>query len=508
MLDSREFWFDEVITFDATQMSWWALVEDRYWNGHSPLYFFMVKLFLQVTGVSPEPGAVEWLLRLPSAILMTAPGALLIHATWAIAGDRAACALAVLWLNWPPLVHYGHEARPYGLLIFFVALGIWGTLLLLRDLRVADESGLDSPSRGVLLWASGIGSVGAAMTMPLGAVAALVLEMGALLAFAGRVTPALWKRRCWVVWPLVLAVFLLLVPALMAKVGNYWTEDKERAKFSFANIWRLLLKGTYAADRRPLYALPPALLLIYALAARGRSREESDRGGEFKLLWTGAFLFPALLLLVSLNTSVLIQRYFLPTLCFLLPLYAVLMTRWQTRTAAILASAMIVMTLAAGVRTYTRDELRLYSEIKALLDEHDIWQATLYAQIPLDRKAAGFYLGDRVAEVVESKQGKSLGDIARHPYWIVRSKGKAAGDAGGIAAADQPLQCSFTLSDHIVTFVARDPRIWSGCGAVEGPACADPAADMCVMSRLRRAPSRARRTGTGTRRRSQRSPRQ
>jgi hypothetical protein len=469
-LDSREFWLDEVITFDATQMPWWQLVEDRYWGGHSPLYFLMVKLILQITGAPLEPGAVEWILRLPSAVLITAAGALLIHAVWRIAGDRAACALAVLWMCWPSLLHYSHEARPYGLLIFFTALGLWGTLCLLHDMRLAGEGEQNGalarpPSGGFALWASGVGSVGAAMTMPLGVVTAIALEAGALLAFFSTGAPALWKRRCLIVWPLLLAVLLLFVPTLMIKAGNYWAEGKERAKLSLANVW-LVLKRVYAPDTKLLYVLPPALLLGYAIAARWRSGQPSGRHAELSVLWAGALLVPALLLLVSLNTSVLIQRYFLPTLCFLLPLYALLLTRWRTRPAVILSSAMIIMTVIAGARSYIKDETKRYSEIRALLDRHDVRGATLYAQTHLDRRAVAFYLGDRVSRVLESGEG-GPGDLGGHPHWVVRRKAESAGTAAW-PGADERLQCSFALTDHIVTFVASDAshlqRLAGGCG--------------------------------------------
>jgi 4-amino-4-deoxy-L-arabinose transferase-like glycosyltransferase len=468
-LDSREFWQDEVLTFEATQKSWWALVEERYWSGHSPLYFLMAKLILQITNAPLEPGMVEWILRLPSAILVTAAGALLIHAIWNVAGHRAAILLAVLWICWPPLVHYSHEARPYGLLIFFCSLGVWGTLHLLRDMRLARDGEQDGASArlgSLHLWASAVGSIGAAATMPVGIVAAIALEASTFLACFTTALPALWKRRCLIVWPLLLILIALFVPALMARAANYWTETREPAKFGLANIWSVL-KKSYAPGPTLLFVVPPVLLLGYAIGARWQSRQPGRRHPELSLLWAGALLIPALLLLASLNTSVLVHRYFLPTLCFSLPLYAVLMARGRTRAAFVVSSAMVVVTLIAGVRTYVKTETKAYSEIRALLDKHDIREATLYAQAGLDQKAVAFYLGDRVSRVLDNERDAGLGDVGGHPSWVVRRKIEPASPAASLEGGASS-QCSFTLSDHIVTFVARDPshlqRLRGGCG--------------------------------------------
>jgi hypothetical protein len=63
-IGANEFWFDEVITVNATQLSWRDLVATRYWHAHSPLYFLLMKALREVTGASTAPWVVDATLRL------------------------------------------------------------------------------------------------------------------------------------------------------------------------------------------------------------------------------------------------------------------------------------------------------------------------------------------------------------------------------------------------------------------------------------------------------------
>ena len=60
----RGFWVDEMITLHSARLDWGELVAERRRRGHPPLYFALVKLWLDATGRLSD----VWL-RLPSAAM-------------------------------------------------------------------------------------------------------------------------------------------------------------------------------------------------------------------------------------------------------------------------------------------------------------------------------------------------------------------------------------------------------------------------------------------------------
>ena len=60
----RGFWVDEMITLNSVRLGWFEMVAERMRRGHPPLYFALVKAWLDTTGRLSE----VWL-RLPSAVM-------------------------------------------------------------------------------------------------------------------------------------------------------------------------------------------------------------------------------------------------------------------------------------------------------------------------------------------------------------------------------------------------------------------------------------------------------
>jgi len=115
-------WGDEIVSVYAIQQSPGGLVEHRYWQGHSPLYFLLLKLWIFVSsGMDGLARPSEFLLRLPSLICMGLAGGLLAAAAWRAWGIAAGIVLLVLWLGNNLVERYAVEARPYALLLFFLA---------------------------------------------------------------------------------------------------------------------------------------------------------------------------------------------------------------------------------------------------------------------------------------------------------------------------------------------------------------------------------------------------
>jgi hypothetical protein len=116
---------------------------------------------------------------------------------------------------WPLVLRYAQEARPYALLLFFTALAVWGALIVLYEAKNRDSTAGDrlrsiGGFEKLALYASAVGSIGAVLTMPLGVVVAVAVEIAALLAFGFMRLPRYWMIRCALVWPVLLGVLLAL----------------------------------------------------------------------------------------------------------------------------------------------------------------------------------------------------------------------------------------------------------------------------------------------------------
>jgi hypothetical protein len=468
---SRDLWLDEIITYNALRLPWTELVVERYWGGaHSPVYFFLLKLMLGIVGFPTDIAAIEIALRVPSAFMMTGAGALLIHALFRIGERKAAVALAGLWLLWPLLIYFGHEARPYAMLLFFIALALWGILALLAEGNGPAAASQSAPERrslfpgGLALWMSGIGSLGAAITIPLGIIAVVAIEAAALLAFRGTRLPRFWRVRCALVWPLAVMTVLLFVPAIMFKAQNYWTEVSAGSKLTLMNVWRQL-SGTFAPQSsKPLYLLPFLLLATHALSSKTARSENQESDRLSVLFGTGALIIPSVLVLASLNTSLLHPRYFVPTLCFLLPLYALWLARQEDRLGMIVAALVAASTVAGGVSAYTKGETRPFHEVRAFFEKRGVQAAAFASDHQKRIFEIEFYLNgiagniyyERPAGAPEAqwiRRARPSPDIA---FWVVQSQREFETSGNRVSWAGGRPQCSIRVGSSVVTLVAPD----------------------------------------------------
>jgi hypothetical protein len=200
-LGALALWFDEAITADVIAAPWPALVADRLANGHFPTYF----AFLKAVGLG---GGSEFSLRLPSALFDSLAGALVTGLALRLSGRVAAIAALFLYALYPALIQYGQEARPYALMLAFLALAMTGQIGLL--------TGRARPGRQALL--ATIGTIGAALSLP-AAIVVIALQHLALPLCGFRNFDAsrkrLWWRHILVTWAAILAAAAFLLPAVL-----------------------------------------------------------------------------------------------------------------------------------------------------------------------------------------------------------------------------------------------------------------------------------------------------
>lgn len=138
-LEAQSIWWDEGISLHLAELSWRALLLDRAYNIHPPLYFMLLKAWSTVVGRSPFAG--RYLSVLLATLLPVAVQAFLRHRAGARAGRTAGLLIALA----PPIMAYGQEVRAY-ILLPLLSLVLWAHAWPTQWARTRYRRG-----RGVLL---------------------------------------------------------------------------------------------------------------------------------------------------------------------------------------------------------------------------------------------------------------------------------------------------------------------------------------------------------------------
>ena len=317
-LGSRALWYDEILTARSLALDWTDLAIERIAAKHSPVYFWMLKaLGLQ--------GASEFFLRLPSAILNSLAGAVFVAVAWRLSGRIGAIVMAILYCFGPIEIGAAQDARPYGLLMFFVAVAAYGYVSAVSPTpskaNTLSTSGQDenAPLSRLAFVIATVGTIGAGLTMIGGWIAVAGLQASII------VMPRALRRRMIRPWLFhVLLTWLAIAPfaiavfhPLQTAAGSFWIEKKYPLSLdSLAHLAdQLYLRpgpgfgGIWSA----LQAVGNSVALLFALYGLSAFR---DRAG-IRLTAFVAVSIPMLLVGVSVVQSVLADRYFLPALPFL-----------------------------------------------------------------------------------------------------------------------------------------------------------------------------------------------
>ncbi|SDK47053.1 hypothetical protein [Aliiruegeria lutimaris] len=328
----REPWLDEVYSQFAISREWYGLAADRISRGHSPLYYALMKAF----GI---PGADVAAMRAASSVF-DALGAGIVAGALALHVGRPAALFFGFLYAWSPVaIHWAQNARPYGLLIFFVSIGLAGAIGLLATLG---REGAVATRRQRRLF--GFGFSMASLTITAGIFAFLAT---ALLPFAlprtrrDKAFLKRWKKALKVPAVVsVLAYFAMSGPHIARQVDGYWAEKYNPLGLDgLGRLWSSMLSdgglaegiarlGGPQAANMPLIWAGSALFVAFLVLGLARIR------------YRPALIAPAclmagytlILLCVSIWTSVLVARYFLPPWIALLALAGTGMAAARART--------------------------------------------------------------------------------------------------------------------------------------------------------------------------------
>ncbi|WP_116131483.1 hypothetical protein [Tropicimonas sp. IMCC34043] len=351
-LDSRVVWLDEAYTQFAISRDWAGLVKERVDHGHTPTYFaFLKALRFDVHDLLE--------LRLATAVLDALGCAILAAALAVHAGLRSALFFGLLYAFSPVMIQWGGQnARPYGLMMLFLSIGLAGAFGLFataeRPARHADLR------RDRVLFAFGFGGAAATMTAGVFAFVAVALTPYALPALRrNRAFRQVWQRA--LIAPGLIAFLSYMLVSrrnVVGNIGDYWADRlRPFGLESLKELWLSLLQGS-ALQSLPYHRRLPDLwssgievvlsvLLVFFIVHGARRPGLRHLCRPLVGLAAG---YAGLLVVSSISTSVLIERYFLPAWQPALALAALgmadLSRQWR---GAIAVAALAVFQVAAGL---------------------------------------------------------------------------------------------------------------------------------------------------------------
>jgi mannosyltransferase len=423
-------WYDEILSAQTIHRDWLDLTVERLSARHSPLYFWILKAL----GLE---GASDFLLRLPSAVLDSVAAALFAVTAWRVAGRVGAIVMIVLYAFGPSQIDLGQEARPYALLMAFVALAAFGYVGAIGALseaepRVAEPEGPRSTLRLAFILAT-IGTVGAGLTMVGGWVVALALQASIVVQ-----SPEIRRRmvRPWLIhvvvtWLAVAPFAVAIFHPLQRAAGNYWAERSYPLSFDRLRELvdeLLLFPGPVVGDVWTVVQLIANLaLLLIALSALAAARKRP----EVRLVGFVALAIPLLLVALSLVQSVLVGRYFVPALAFLGLLTSLGAARlWPRRGAPAVITVLCLVVVLQGIAAIVAGDKRDFRAVAGLLNRKASQAITMITSSPHRRLEIGYYLKPDVKFSVEGRPPDAVtaADIDRRidehgSLWLLYEEG-------------------------------------------------------------------------------------
>jgi energy-converting hydrogenase Eha subunit A len=338
-IDVRQVWLDEALTQYAVSLDWSGLIADRVSAGHSPLYFLTMKTL----GLD---GSDLRALRIASVVMDSiAAGVFAAVVAWS-AGIRAGVLAALFYALNPLLLFWGQNARPYGMLMMWLAIGIAGAAGMIGG---ASQNAF--ARRQPIALSLGLG--GAAATLTGGVIAAGIIALSPLAM------PSLRNNRCFrkawgraLIFPACVVVAmagLISLPHAGAVQGIYWTTRYAPLSIDAVTIvLKESVAGDLIAQLHPPLALGEAgmtglaalLLILFAvcIAQALRRRAATPQILPFAALGAG---LPVVLLALSFGTSLLVGRYFLPAVAAAMMIGAVgAATLTRRKSGTLLVSAL------------------------------------------------------------------------------------------------------------------------------------------------------------------------
>jgi 4-amino-4-deoxy-L-arabinose transferase-like glycosyltransferase len=272
-LDGQSLWWDEGISLHLATSSFAEIVANRVTNIHPPLYFFLLKIWVALTGTTAF--AARYFSVMASFLQMPLVFALLRR--WF--GRNTAVIGLVLTAVWSLSVIYGQEVRVYAFL----------PLIYLALLLLTQQALLDIPKRKTWLWLALLQWIGLHLHYNI---------LFLLIFLNGWALWRLWRTpRLWTWLKVQTAVGLGSLPWAISVILNRLAGQAQTNLASFSTeppVWSFIIPQVWGFHLTGLVNIfsnvwlqmgGVALILLIGLLSLWARRKESGRSAMLLLIW-------------------------------------------------------------------------------------------------------------------------------------------------------------------------------------------------------------------------------
>ena len=322
----------------------------------------------------------------------------------------------VLYAFGPLQIAYGQEARPYALLMFFVALATVGYVWAMSSSEAAE----DNPARQrvrqeslirLAFAVATIGTIGAGLTMISGWIVAVVFQASIAVQ-----TRAVRRRmiRPWLVhvtvtWAAIVPFAIAVFAPLEEAADGFWAEVRYPLSLDRLNDLLdglLLSPGPGIGDMWETWQIAAnsgLLLLALGGLAAGWKRSEVRLFGFF------ALAYPLLLIAVSVVQSVLVLRYFLPVLAFTNLLAGVGAAKlWSRRWAPAVIATLCLAVVFQGIHTTVARQKSDFRALARFLNKNASRDIAMIGSKESLQLEIGYYLAPKKKFSVEQRTPEAV----------------------------------------------------------------------------------------------------
>ncbi len=295
-IEDQSYWWDEGISLHLATSTWSEILVDRLNNIHPPLYFFILKSWVNLTGLTP------FATRMSSALVSFLQiGAVFVVSLRFFKSQRIALLSALLIALSPLSIIYGQEVRVYAFLplVFF---GLIGTMQLLIQHNDGGERNVWGAFGFIVWFGLHLHYIAAFMV--------LFVSLWGMSAFA--------MQRAW---GKVRAIFVTATAVSIASLPWFGS-----LAYNLITISRPANGRTFLAEPVPLEFLVKQIGLFHFTGLAGALNFDW-------LLWTGtavSLLVSILLLFRLIQAGLSRRRFILWLTIWFIPLFSALIV-WSVR---------------------------------------------------------------------------------------------------------------------------------------------------------------------------------
>lgn len=373
-LDHTPIWMDEAYSYFVSTQPLENIVFNKIDN-HPPLFFILQHFW---HGLNSEVAFI----RFPAAAIGSLTVLVVALATGDLFNRVAGLAAGALLALSSGHIYFSQEARMYTLLCFGLALATWGLLGLLTRERKKLYAAMYLIGAGISVYSQAV------------ALIYLAILNGLALACCGLIAQRNCFLRNWLVANLLL--FVVSLPWLLAL--REATQSFQGLPVDSSLLVQWFFRNIVGFPGLPFPIKQLADLLILLVYALGAVLLWNSGRRTLAILSAGALLiYPAAIALLNLNTPILANRIFIPSLIPAAMLFGccAAMLRQKLSRTALLSATLLLAAWSSIEAKHLQVKTEDTPQALALIDENGFGNAPILCSNIWTASTAYFYARDR-----------------------------------------------------------------------------------------------------------------